>query len=135
MKQILILTTLLCLSGCATVFSGFNDDITFTSDPEGAVVYVDHERVGITPVVVSVGKDLSNNDIKFKKKGCATDQMALVRRFNRLTILNLTAWPGWLIDLMTGAFKTPRYTTYHSDLECPIIELDTVPYESNQFYM
>jgi len=118
--RLLIITTIILLltTGCGTVITGFYDEITFTSEPEGSSVYVDHDYVGKTPIAVNIYKELGSSKIEFKMGSCDTNEMVLRRVFNRWSILNLTAWPGWLIDLMTGAIKKPKYTTFHADMEC-----------------
>jgi hypothetical protein len=58
MRRLKEIGTLVCvvamvpwmLSGCATVFRGAHTDVNLTSDPSGAEVYVNGERMGTTPI-------------------------------------------------------------------------------------
>jgi uncharacterized protein YceK len=114
MKIILFLALL--VSGCATVFTGTSDEITFTSEPIGAAVFVDREQIGITPVTKKIDRELHDSVITYKLENYNDSSQPLIRSFNKWSIANITIWPGWLIDALTGAINKAQYTTYHSDL-------------------
>jgi hypothetical protein len=61
--QLLALTT-----GCATVFHGSNEKVTFTSEPDGATVYLDGMSAGKTPFESQIDSR-KNHTVEFKKEG------------------------------------------------------------------
>ncbi len=116
--KFLVFILLFVLSGCATVFTGVSDEITFTSKPDNAEVYVDHEKLGITPLIIDIDRELHDSDITFKLDKCDDANYKLVRIFNKWSLANITVWPAWVVDALTGALMKPKFTTYHSDFEC-----------------
>ena len=71
MLKVLSLSILIVLStGCAAIFGSSQKPFDFTSEPPGADVYINGERMGTTPLTL----ELSNNDpmtVNFKKEGYA----------------------------------------------------------------
>ena len=65
MKKIIIslsiLSALIIYTGCATVLSGTTQSINFESSPSGAAIFLDGERVGVTPFTSTLKKN------KYKK--------------------------------------------------------------------
>jgi PEGA domain len=59
---------LLAASGCATVVNGRTQEVTFSSDPLGAAVYVDGNNVGTTPTAANLARNASHT-IKIEKPG------------------------------------------------------------------
>ena len=61
MKKIIIslsiLSALIICTGCATIISGTSQNITFESSPSGATIFLDGERVGVTPFSTSLKKN------------------------------------------------------------------------------
>lgn len=55
-KAVCLLTAAICLSACATVVRGTNNDVTFTSTPSGAQVTTTLGHQCITPCQVRVGR-------------------------------------------------------------------------------
>jgi hypothetical protein len=104
MKKI-ILTTLaiatLVLSGCASIISGTNQTLTFTSDIEGVNVYVDGALIGKTPVSASFKKNKAQT-VMFRKKGYETITREITKSFDSVAILNIF-WDLSTTDLITGA--------------------------------
>jgi uncharacterized protein YceK len=47
------------LSGCATIFKGSTQDINFSSQPDGAQVFIDGVSYGTTPTSVQLKTDKS----------------------------------------------------------------------------
>lgn len=57
-----------CLSGCATIVTGTDQNVTFNSTPDGATVTVDGKVVGKTPFSMKIKKE-RNLSLKFEKEG------------------------------------------------------------------
>ena len=87
-----IAVTSLVFSSCATIFKGSTDDVSFSSDPSGAKVYVNGTLLGTTPVQLEL-KSINSYTIEFKKEGYET----------RTVLLNNSVGGGWIVlDVLFG---------------------------------
>ena len=87
-----IAVTVLVFSSCATIFKGSTDDVSFSSDPSGAKVYVNGTLLGTTPVQLEL-KSKNSYTIEFKKEGYET----------RTVLLNNSVGAGWIVlDVLFG---------------------------------
>lgn len=72
MRKIIITLSLLCsvamLTSCATIFKGGLQNVSFTSDPAGAMVLINGMERGKTPLPLQLKCNTSYN-ITFKKEG------------------------------------------------------------------
>lgn len=125
-----LLCTCLCVAvlvsaGCATIFSGTSDDITFRSEPSGAQVMIDGIMVGTTPVTVPVDRPgLEDARVTVQLSGYDPRTFELDKEFNTVSILNVFVWPGFIVDALTGAlFKYDR-TMYTVNMQDGMISLN-----------
>lgn len=123
------------LTSCATIFTGTSDRVTFNSNPEGAVVYIDGLEICTTPCTVPVKRSLNDKAAEFKLDGYKTRVITLDREFNVVSVLNLAGLLGWAVDAATGAIFKYGRKNYDIQLEAERalsgaktsrIELDTV---------
>ena len=113
-----ILGALLAFSGCATLFSGTDEEITFNSEPPGATVIIDGIAVGTTPTTVVVDRPgLEEMDVTVQIEGYEPRTFELDKEFNTTSILNVFFWPGFVIDALTGALFKYDKSTYSVDFE------------------
>ncbi|HEX9243418.1 MAG TPA: hypothetical protein VF875_13330 [Anaeromyxobacter sp.] len=107
----------LLLGGCATLFTGTTDQVSFDANVPGVRLFVDGEFKGELPVVL----DLSRNFVggqqfiaTFERKGYQSQEFKLHRSFNTVAILDLfsTVTSGG-IDVLTGALMKFDPTSYH----------------------
>lgn len=95
-KKILAITTVLTLtyliSGCATLLAPNTHPLAISSEPDGAEVYVNGFKMGITPVELNLKADKSYT-IEYRKEG-----------FESVTrIVNTKVGAGWVIlDVVMG---------------------------------
>ncbi len=119
----MIMTTALCTlcalltSGCATIFTGTSDTIYFDSNPRGAKVIIDGVEICTTPCHGEVDRSTSDMQAIFALDGYKPQVITLDRKFNVISVLNLTSFIGWGIDLLTGAIYEYKYRYYNIDLE------------------
>ena len=79
-------------NSCATIFKGSTDNVSFSSDPSGAKVYVNGILLGTTPVQLEL-KSKTTYTIEFKKEGYET----------RTVVLNNSVGAGWIVlDVIFG---------------------------------
>jgi hypothetical protein len=115
MLVISITSSLLFLTGCASVFKGQDQVLSFTSEPEGATVRIDGKAVGQTPLSTKVKKS-SVDSISIEKDGYRTETMAPEKRFDNVAFLNIF-WDLSTTDLITGAAYEYQPSNFHIKLK------------------
>lgn len=115
LKKLLVVVGLVSLAGCATIISGTNQSVTFDSAPEGAEVYIDGARVGVTPITVMLEKS-AKSTVMIKKNGYQTVTRDLTKRFDNTAILNIF-WDLSTTDAITGAWKEYEPYSYYIELQ------------------
>lgn len=112
-----IVMALTLLSGCATIFSGTTDQVSFDANVPKVRVFIDGEYKGETPLNLTLSRNFMNNekfDAKFEKAGYKTQEFTLKRQFNTIAVLDITSIPtSGGIDVMTGALMRYSPTAYH----------------------
>ncbi|MBP5399532.1 MAG: hypothetical protein J6Y53_03855 [Alphaproteobacteria bacterium] len=119
MKKIYIVTAILMLSGCASMFSGTKETIIVQSEDRDAKIYIGEEYAGTGAGVATISKKklADNVTIRASKKGCRDS----VRHVE--TKIDATTFLGCLIDfcvvtvgvvdwLGTGAIREAAQTNY-----------------------
>ncbi|MFM2251413.1 MAG: hypothetical protein RLZZ358_2343 [Bacteroidota bacterium] len=99
----IFLIALFLMTGCATIFTGTKDRITFTSSPSGATIYKDGVEICTTPCNYRVKRSLNDTEVEFKLDGYETRLITLDKEFNLVSIINLGNLFGWGIDALSGA--------------------------------
>lgn len=99
----LIILTLLCLNGCASILNGDHQQLTIRTQA-GSEIFVDNTFAGIGVAKVSVARD-ELHTIEVKKDGCHAS-MQTQAGFNKTSLLGLFIAAGLItipIDFSTGA--------------------------------
>ena len=121
----LVLAAFVVSSGCATLFSGTDDEITFTSEPSGAQVIIDGINVGTTPTTIEVDRPgFEDTDVTIQLDGYEPRTFELDKEFNNTAILNIFIWPGFVVDALTGALYKYDKKLYNIDLTDGSISLN-----------
>lgn len=105
------------LSGCATMFSGSTDPVTFKSVPDGAKVEINGNQIGRTPVTVPLKRSLTPPMVQLKLDGYEPKTLAIQNSFNGVSILNIFFWPGFIVDTATGTIMKYDVLTYETELD------------------
>ena len=104
-KVLLMLTCVLCLSSCGTLFTPSKQPITFMGMPETRI-YDNGKKLGEIAesgtTTIKVRKKLSDKTLIAKKDGYKNTPVTLDATFNPVSIINLTNILAWAIDLGTG---------------------------------
>lgn len=100
---ILLATTVLFMTSCATLFTGTKDRITFETNPAGATIYIDGVEQCKTPCTMLVKRSLNDTYVDFKLDGYETKMIRLSNEFNVVSVINLGNLFGWAIDAVSGA--------------------------------
>lgn len=95
---VLLLPLLLC-AGCASIMTGFEQPVSFKSQPSAADVLVKGQKVGVTPLVANIrkGKDTT---VVVRKAGYVDDSFKLE-----------TAWNYWMLGNLIFLNATPFVST------------------------
>ena len=99
----IFLIALFLMTGCATIFTGTKDRISFISTPSGAVIYKDGLEICTTPCNYNVKRSLNDTEVEFKLDGYETRLITLDKELNLVSIINLGNLFGWGIDVLSGA--------------------------------
>ncbi len=117
LSTILLATTMLFMTSCATLFTGTKDRITFNSTPSGATIYIDGVEQCKTPCTMKVKRSINDTDVEFKLDGYETRLITLSKEFNVVSIINLGNLLGWGIDALSGAVMKYDRKTYDITLD------------------
>ena len=116
-STILLASTILFMTSCATLFTGTKDRITFNSTPSGATIYIDGVEQCKTPCSMKVKRSINDTDVEFKLDGYETRLITLSKELNVVSIINLGNLFGWAIDALSGAVMKYDRKTYDITLE------------------
>ena len=114
MKKIALLASGLSLASCATIISGTNEKIAFTSEPSGAKVLYKGQEKCTTPCVATFNKSLSAVNVEYRHSDFPAKNVDLNRSFNGVTVLNvlLGGIIGIGIDVATGSVMNYTDNSY-----------------------
>ncbi len=119
-KHITVIVLCLSLTACATIFDKTNDDISFTSEPSGANIYLNGRLMGKTPTSFQVNRSpLSTTmlQIAVEKEGYKRQAFELTKELNKIAIFNLFFIASWATDFFSGAAMRYSPTDYRILLE------------------
>ncbi|AZA76121.1 PEGA domain-containing protein [Chryseobacterium sp. G0186] len=116
---VLSLGIVLSTTSCATIFTGTQDSITFTSTPEGATVLHKGIEKCVTPCTTKIPRALSKQTVTFEKEGFTGKEVKLTKTFNPVTLLNILLGGaiGVGIDAATGSLTKYSPKKYDVALE------------------
>lgn len=113
-----ILFFLLTLTSCATLFSDSSDEVKITSEPEGAAVYIEGNKVGVTPLKIQVRREtFVNKTAMLKMQGYETHQFRLAKTLNNTSLFNTTSLLSWGTDALSGKLIIYSPKSYYIELE------------------
>ena len=101
---ILISITSLLFTNCATVLKGSTDNVKFTSEPTGAVVYANGKNMGKTTISLKLKSNVTYK-IEFKLDDYDTKYEFLNKSLNTgYLVLDILCgvFPAVIIDAITG---------------------------------
>lgn len=112
--KIASLFILLVLSSCASIIKGTDQAVSFTSEPEGAQVYIDGQVMGRTPLTVTLKKNKYSN-VMYKLKGYNSQSKPITKKYDGTAIINIF-WDSSTTDAITGAIYEYEPNRYHAIL-------------------
>ena len=108
---------LLSSTGCASIVTGGSQEISFSSTPSGANVFVDGMPRGQAPFIVDLARNRSHT-VKFSLEGYDDAHAMLTRKINGWVWGNIIfGWLlGFIIDTATGAASELTPSAVHMDM-------------------
>lgn len=102
-----VLGAALFLQGCATIFTGTTDTLTFTANVPGVRLSIDGQYKGELPLTLVQSRNFVGGEqfmAKFEREGYQVQEFKLKRELNAVAILDITSIPtSGGIDVLTGA--------------------------------
>ena len=112
-----LVSALIQLSGCATIFTGTTDTLKFDANVPGVRLTIDGQYKGELPLTLTLSRNFMNGEqfkAKFERTGYQTQEFQLKREFNYVAILDVTSIPtSGGIDLLTGSLMKFSPDEYH----------------------
>lgn len=134
----LVAVVALTSSGCATLFTGTSDTISFDSEPDGAEILIDGIVQGRTPATIKVKRPgLGDTMVTMRLDGYDPVTFTLSDEFNAVSILNLAGIIGWGVDILTGAVMKYDKRAYDVDMSrgSVALNLDELPVDADGGYV
>ena len=110
-----IFLLLMLFTGCATVISGTTQTINFESSPSGAAIFLDGERIGVTPLEMELKKN-KYKSIRVELEGYHTVTRQLDKEYDLITLLSIF-WDYSTTDLISGAAFKYAQNAYFIELQ------------------
>jgi hypothetical protein len=99
------------------MFSGKNQFVTISSEPDNAIVYLNGESVGVTPITLPIRKG-KNQIIAVEKKGYKRREIPLSTTFDPITLLGTSTYSTPLTtDFVAGTAYEFSPNSYYFDLK------------------
>jgi len=119
MKKIIIslsiFSAVIFFTSCATVISGTTQDINFESSPTGAAIFLDGERVGVTPLTLTLKKN-KYKSLRIELDGYHTISRQMDKEYDLITLLSIF-WDYSTTDLVSGAAFKYAKNAYFIELQ------------------
>ena len=113
----LLLITPALLGGCATIFTGTKDPLTFAANVPAVRLTIDGQYQGELPLAFEMSRNFVGGRqfvARFEKEGYQTQEFKLQREFNTVAILDLSSTiVSGGVDVLTGALMKFSPKDYH----------------------
>jgi hypothetical protein len=115
--ELAAVSAILALGGCATIFTGTTDTLTFAANVPGVKLTVDGQYRGELPLTIVMSRNFVGGQYflaRFERPGYVTQEFKLYREFNTVAILDVSSIPtSPVIDILTGSLLRFSPTDYH----------------------
>lgn len=126
MKRYYIVYLALCvilvtMSSCSTIFCGTKAkvllDDTKMEQSVNITTDVEHHTNVNLPYTVKVKRGKKPSTITVESDGYRPMQLIVNKKFNAISVINLTNWVGWVVDVATGSMMRPEKNVYTFHME------------------
>lgn len=109
------LATALTCSSCATLFTSSTETVQVTSEPPGAK-YEIGPFSGKTPDSIAIPKKSIPDFATFEMPGYERRTVPVASGISGVFWVNILFWPGMIVDIVTGDYKTLPMNEIRADL-------------------
>ncbi len=104
------------ISQCATIMSGQSQNVEFSSNPANAIVYVDGEQIGNTPVSKKLARN-AEHEVRIELSGYAPYEVTLKKGLNGWVLGNILLGGiiGIVVDAVSGAIYQLTPSAVYTD--------------------
>lgn len=118
----IFLLGLLCfiLGGCASIAGSNTRQVNVHSAPAGAAIYVDNQKYGVTPGVVTLPSYIYGGKIvTLRKHGYQDTTVVVNTAFQPIALLDILLWPTFFVDALTGNLVKidPASLNIHAEMQ------------------
>jgi PEGA domain len=134
---VVVAVLLVSFSGCATIFRGPNQQVSLNASMAGAEVFIDGQKVGVTPLKLSLKTD-KQYTVTFKKAGFKDTTYRLTNRVGTLWVVLdvLSGLIPLIVDISTGAWYEFETTDVNVTLEPGTLNsVDPAPRDYSQLLL
>lgn len=114
-KILLLIVVVSLLSSCATIFTGINDKIYFSVQPENAQIFINGKHCRDGSGEIKVRRSYKKKMVTIKNEGYVDLTFRLDMCFNAVTILNCIGTYGFIVDVCTASVL--KYKEAYYDIE------------------
>src|ERR1700757_662302 len=94
------------VTGCASIFTGQYDPVTFSSEPQGATVVINGVAYGKTPTTFNMKRGFGVQTAQLSLDGYQPRTVMVTNTFNLVTLLDILFWPSFIVDAATGSMMS-----------------------------
>ena len=113
---LLVLAIPIVMSSCSTVFCGTKAkvllDDTNIDQSVNITTDVEHHTNVQLPYTVTVKRGKNPSTITVESEGYKQMELIVNKKFNAVSVINLTNWIGWVVDAATGSLMRPEKNVY-----------------------
>ena len=115
------------LGGCATLTKDDSQPVSFSTDPQGATIFINGIPRGKTPDTIMIKRSSKRQMVEFKLEGYKSQSMRIEKSVSGMTFGNvlLGGVIGAGVDIATG-----KATNYNDSLHVLLLPIDEVEKES-----
>ncbi len=113
------LVAVVLFNGCATIFSGSKNDVSFSSDPSGASIYIDGMLMGKTPLLIELSKKREHH-VEFRLEGYEPGPRLITHSVGAGWVILDVLFGGLIgivVDAVTGSWYSLDDHHVHATLE------------------
>ena len=113
-----IISIILLVSNCATIFKGTSEEVNFNTEPQKAEVFVNGQSMGVTPIALKL-ESKKTYMIEFRKEGYKSRSYNLTNHVGAGWIILdvLAGLVGVIVDAATGAWYSLDQKNVNAVLE------------------
>ena len=117
-RIVLSILSAIMLSGCATIMKDDSQPVSFSSEPDNAVVKLNSIARGKTPVTIMVKRSMKDTIVSIEKHGYITETFPLEKTLSAMTFGNIIF--GGIIGIGVDA-ATGKNTDYPDSVHVNLV--------------